>query len=126
MSDMLNGSYETFLSALEGKKCILFGAGGVAQSVIKDLSDKIIFSYVIDNNFWLWGNEFLSYTVYPPNALLQEDPENVIVLVAISDIFAAQEQLEDLGIKHVFHYPLFFEHLQKTYKTIRIRFIFNN
>lgn len=59
--------------SLKSKKIILFGTGNASVDFTQFLGHSI--SYYIDNNPQKWGTFFLNTKVYPPEQLLEEDPE---------------------------------------------------
>lgn len=121
--DILRGSScDAFLAAAQGRTCVLFGAGKCARLAWAELGGSIPFSYVVDNDMWQWGKHFApaNLPIRPPAKLLEEDPEKLVVLIALKDFFAVAQDLYDMGLHRYFAYPLFFEFLGERYTEVGI------
>jgi FlaA1/EpsC-like NDP-sugar epimerase len=106
----VNNYYKNFLDCTRDKKLILMGAGNKGKSVLKELDPHVKVAYVVDNDPWKWDSVIEGLDVLPPQALLDEDSDKTVVLIAVHErIFTVEEQLLGLGMKHYYVYKMFFD-----------------
>jgi len=113
-------SYENFEQSLDGKSVVIFGAGRAGKLAYDDVRGITKILYFIDNNPWLWKTEFQGLIIKPPNNLKNEDTDNIVVLITTTDVFSAENQLLEYGIKHYYSYLMFFDRLMNIYDRIAI------
>lgn len=104
---MINSSYDNFMRDVKGKKCVVFGL--MVEEIVAEFKE-VSFSYVVDNNFWKWGSKSGGLLIEPPHVLERENPEDVVVLITLADVFDAVQYIRGFGIQHIYAYRFFFEH----------------
>jgi len=109
---------EHFFSIKEKKRIVFWGAGMEAARAINNELADIIPDYFCDNNKSKWGVNFHGYKVEPPDALLNEDKNNLIVIVC-SRLFLLSEiikQLKEYSVEHYFSSQLFISEKRERYR----------
>ena len=92
---VLSDSLE-FAARVSGKKCIVFGAGPSAQSMIVQFRYPV--AYFVDNDESKWGKTFQGRIVASPDELAQEDLDGVVVVIASTAVEEITVQLERMGL----------------------------
>ena len=84
------------------KRFILFGAGSAGRRILKQLSLPI--EYLVDNDQQRWNRQVLGKPIYPPDILLDEDKESLIII--ISSMYGQQiaAQLKGMGFEEGRHF----------------------
>lgn len=94
---------ELLLSLVENKKVIVFGTGQGAKLLSKKLYFPI--TYFVDNDPKKWGQQFLGKTILPPNCLLEENKEKLIIFIAsITYSSEISIQLSNMGFIETVHF----------------------
>jgi predicted O-methyltransferase YrrM len=78
------------------RKIVVFGTGSLAEKVYAWLVDFNV-EYFIDNNPNKWGDKFFNVEIKSPDALLEETPGTVLILIASSFVIEIEEQLQNMG-----------------------------
>jgi hypothetical protein len=132
--DVLRNTYQYFLDCSSNKKVVLWGAGSfpIVKKILNDTVSghaywlqkiprykftglQVTIDYLVDSDFWKWGNSNFGLMVYPVEHLNNEsDKEKLVVLIAHGDIFSGAEILEQMGIYQYFSFHLFSEELSQS------------
>lgn len=111
---------ERYLDEIKsGKKYVCFGAGRFFYDFInKYCGDdlKIVKpAYVCDNNSKLWGKTVFGVQIVSPEKLLEEEPENIIIVVSagvpysiMADLFSLKLQRHYYCILHLSQFDTYF------------------
>jgi hypothetical protein len=88
----------------QNKKIVFWGAGIEAERAMNAELSEITPAYFIDSNKSKQGSDFAGFEVNPPDILLSDDTDNLIVIVCcrLSLLGEIIEQLKTYGIKHYF------------------------
>jgi hypothetical protein len=92
-----------------GKKLIVFGTNNEYHKCKKDWLDKNRVSFFIDNDKKKWDTVLDGLLIKNPDSLKNEDPNDIVVLIAHQYIFEAENQLLSLGINNYYSSLLFLE-----------------
>jgi len=90
-----------FDNIVQNKKLILFGAGSLIAQVLKVYLKSHDVAYICDNDQSKWNSTFMEIPVYPPEKLLEEDYDKIIVLITSMYRYEILQQLLDLKIPSV-------------------------
>jgi FkbM family methyltransferase len=94
--------YKDFVEKLQGRKLVLFGAGGNTPNTLNHHFRYDDVYAIWDNNPAKHGKKVFGFTVSPP---VLGGSDEYVVLITVSDelaISAVTEQLHNAGIKHVY------------------------
>jgi|GEM_PF-6991583 len=117
---LLNITYENFVEIAKNKRCICFGAGYSISKIIKNIENDISIDYIVDSDFWKWGQEIDGYEVRAINQLWKEDMDSVVILITAKNFTEIEEMLLSEGLQNYYIYVLFFEHLIEKYDSMTI------
>ncbi len=100
-------SYKEYVRAIQGRNLVLFGAGNNCRKILSTYYIHGEVAEIWDNDRNKSGKNVYGYTIKtPPESISDSEADRYVVLVAIeNDIItmSIMEQLEVLGLKHVFH-----------------------
>lgn len=95
-----------FLDRCKGKKCYLFGAGGIGRSVLelrKEILSNIQIEGFLDNDVNKWGTHFQGYLVSGVDILKKIDEDSYVVLITSYSAEDIKAQLKRFGVKNIFN-----------------------
>jgi len=88
------------------RKLILFGAGNTAKRILEAELCDIKVAYICDNDIKKWNTQFSAdsrtFTIYPPDKLMEEDPNKIIVMITSIATVSIYYQLKNMGIINCF------------------------
>jgi len=98
-----------FLAAAEGKKVVFWGAGIEANRAMENELADISPGYFCDSNEAKWGAKFHGFDIKPPEALLEENRDALVVVICCRFFLLSEiiEQLEELSVPCYFSSCLF-------------------
>lgn len=79
------------------QKIILFGTGVYFDTYMKTYAKKHMPAYAIDNNEEKWNTDKTGIKILPPERLLQEKKENLLIIICSKNYQAMRDQLLQLG-----------------------------
>ena len=79
------------------KKRIIFGAGFLGVEALRKYNNEV--DYFVDNDIAKHGKFIRSKRVYPPEVLLKEDREKLVIFVTASFFCEIAEQLKSMGFE---------------------------
>lgn len=97
--DFKMDTWEKFNIECIGKKLILFGAGGKAETIVSELKKSYAISAIVDNDKTKWGKKIGKILIESPDVILEE---NTIVLIINSFIGVIAKQLEEMKFKGMY------------------------
>lgn len=84
------------LIACSGKKIIISGSGGMAKFLMKNYKDSLInLKYFTDSDEAKWEKKFFDYDIKSPKNILNENKEDIIVLVCMTNTLEFEKYLQD-------------------------------
>jgi FlaA1/EpsC-like NDP-sugar epimerase len=91
---------------LEGKKLVLFGAGGNGINTLSNLmySYKVLVSYFCDNDSMKEGSFIDGIPIYSPEKLLLENRNETVIIICSGYVLTIAKQLFDMGFYNVYAY----------------------
>lgn len=99
---------EVFLDLFKDKDIILYGSGSVAAKIVAVLrAYKREIKYIVDGNEEKQGREKYEILIKSPYALLDENKNNVVVLLALTSYDAAEKVLNEMGYEKDVNYTSF-------------------
>lgn len=85
---------------LSGKKIVFFGAGQYSLSLMRLLHNKI--AYFVDNAPYKQGTMFWGIKVYPPEKLIEEDRNEIVIIINAEYYQEIAKQCYDLGQRNIY------------------------
>jgi sugar phosphate isomerase/epimerase len=92
--------FNQILDQMGSKKKILFGAGKMFDVYMGEYGEKYPPIFAVDNNAHLWGTEKLGVPICNPQAILEVQEEDRVVILCNAYYEEIAKQLEDMGINH--------------------------
>lgn len=83
------------------KKIVGWGTGSLYRHYRKLF--PIALDYIVDNNAEKWGEQVDNYEVRSPQRLLEEDPNNLVIIIYSSFLYQIEEQIRSMGDFNVIH-----------------------
>lgn len=92
--------FDQILDQMGSKKKILFGAGKMFDVYMGEYGKKYPPIFAVDNNAHLWGTEKLGVSICNPQAILEVQEEDRIVILCNAYYEEIAKQLGDMGINY--------------------------
>jgi sugar phosphate isomerase/epimerase len=92
--------FNQILDQMGSKKKILFGAGRMFDVYMGQYGKKYSPVFAVDNNASLWGTEKMGIPICNPEAILEIQEEDRIVILCNAYYEEIAKQLSDMGINH--------------------------
>jgi MoaA/NifB/PqqE/SkfB family radical SAM enzyme len=104
-----NNTLSEFYKQLAGRKLVLFGAGCRMSLSLKLIGDKINIHSIVDNDPEKQGKMINDIIIKPVESLKNENRDDLVVLMSMNVVSAAEKQLQSLGISRYFASTMFSE-----------------
>ena len=110
-TELRNGTWKDFESAVNGGAVYLFGTGEGADYVLSKYAETIKFEKALDNDVSKWGKGFNGYITYhlkedleisSPEAIKNVTKECVVLITSIRYCDDIYSQLKNMGVKHIY------------------------
>lgn len=103
--DYKEDSWEDFNRLSKGKKVYIFGAVGARYI----LDDQVKYGHpwnvagIVDNDKKKWGSNYINgWNVSPPDLLLEENTDEIVVLISGYHTSEIGKQLDSMGVRYYF------------------------
>ena len=99
-------TWDEFDELAEGKKVVLFGAGGGCRDYLEKYYFSRSIEYVIDNSKDFIGKYVYGFKIFSPDKLKGLDTEKTVILITTGDNYIEQlkKQCKDLGLHNVYSF----------------------
>ena len=103
----LNKTWADFLTDLQGRKLILYGAGGGCWEILVRYYDILPVHYIIDRSKDMQGKYIMGYRINSPEKLAGLDREETIFFITSPFYYKEiAEYLDGQGFHHYYAYPV--------------------
>lgn len=91
----------TMLKQLDGKKLVIFGTGSASRTISNYLRAA---DYYVDNDSQKWDQPYQQTIIKNPQCLLEESPEQLVILVASQFYLEIAAGLRAMGFEENIHF----------------------
>jgi len=109
-NNFINNCYDKFIEDVTSRKLVAYGAVTNIAEIMSSLKlpiDRI--EYIIDKDVMKHYTAMNGIPICPVEKLMDEIPDDIVVLIMIRSIYSAQKTLKCMGVRNYYAYYVFVE-----------------